>query len=169
MTDASASAPAPVATELPFPPTTLQDFLRLCDGRWMSLRSTFALDGSDDWHNSERGEVTMRHQASSTGTEELVVSDAQATPLSSLTFAQDGGLDRQGDVSDTGTSGSWQLREDGSLELSFPTSDGSLVLERIWFTKVNLRLRSTTRVDADGNPQQACFCSEIRRVTAPSN
>ena len=46
---------------------------------------------------------------------------------------------------------------------------GASLRERIWFTKVNLRLRSTTLVDADGTPRLASFCSEIRRVTAPQD
>ena len=168
MTDASTTASANQVTELPFPPSSLQEFLQLCDGRWMSLRSTFALDGSDDWHNSTRGEVTMQHQSCAAGSEQLVVGDGQGKTLSSLSFAADGGLQRQGEGSQAGADGRWELREGGCLELSIPSGDGAVVLERIWFTKANLRLRSTTLVDRDGTPQQANFCSEIRRVSAPS-
>ena len=39
MTDASTTASANPVTELPFPPSSLQEFLQLRDGRWMSLRS----------------------------------------------------------------------------------------------------------------------------------
>ena len=169
MTNASSTASAIPVTELPFPPTSLQEFLQLCDGRWMSLRSTFALDGSDDWHNSTRGDVTMHHQSSAEGSEQLVVSDGQGKPLSTLRFTADGGFHRQGEGSQAGSNGHWELREGGCLELSMPGVDGAVVLERIWFTKANLRLRSTTLVDRDGTPQQANFCSEIRRVSAPSN
>lgn len=168
MTDASSSSATTPVAELPFPPASLQAFLALCDGRWMSLRSTFALDGSDDWHNSERGEVAMRHQTDSQGADGLVVSDPEGRALSVLSFAADGGLSREAAGAVAGASGRWQLRDDGSLELSFPAAEGAVVLERIWFTKANLRLRSTTLVDAEGTPQQASFCSEIRRVTAPS-
>ena len=168
MTDATASAsPTPVA-EIPFPPASLKDFLALCDGRWMSLRSTFALDGSEDWHNSERGEVAMRHQSDATGAEALEVTDDKGRTLSALSFAVDGGLKREGVGAMAAASGHWQLRDDGSLELNVPASEGALVLERIWFIKPNLRLRSTTLVDSHGIPQQASFCSEIRRVSAPS-
>ena len=135
----------------------------------MSLRSTFALDGSDDWHNSTRGEVTMQHQSFAAGSEQLVVGDGKGKTLSSLSFAADGGLQRQGEGSQAGADGRWELREGGCLELSIPSGDGAVVLERIWFTKANLRLRSTTLVDRDGTPRQASFCSEIRRVTAPSS
>ena len=34
--------------------------------------------------------------------------------------------------------------------------------------KANLRLRTTTLVDRSGTPQQASFCSEIRRVSSPA-
>lgn len=47
-------------SDLPFPPADLDSFLQLCDGRWMSLRSLVQLDGSDDWHSSERGELVMQ-------------------------------------------------------------------------------------------------------------
>ena len=43
------------------------------------------------------------------------------------------------------------------------------VLERIWFIKPNLRLRSTTAIAMDGTPLQARFCSEIRRVSSPQH
>ena len=168
MTNASTSASATPVAEMPFPPTNLQEFLQFCDGRWMSLRSTFALDGSEDWHNSERGEVAMRHQSDATGAEALEVTDDKGRTLSALSFAVDGGLKREGVGAMAAASGHWQLRDDGSLELNVPASEGALVLERIWFIKPNLRLRSTTLVDSHGTPQQASFCSEIRRVSAPS-
>ena len=37
--------------------------------------------------------------------------------------------------------------------------------ERIWFTKPNLRLRSSVTNQGDGNPGHAHFSSEIRRVS----
>lgn len=39
--------------------------------------------------------------------------------------------------------------------------------ERIWFTKPNLRLRSSVEHGAGGSAAQASFCSEIRRVSRP--
>ena len=42
--------------ETAFPPADLKAFLQLCEGRWMSLRSRFDFNGSDeDWHASDRG------------------------------------------------------------------------------------------------------------------
>jgi len=49
------------------------------------------------------------------------------------------------------------------LNLSHP--DGMTVQERIWFTRANLRLRSTTATDQDGTPLQGSFCTDIRRVS----
>jgi hypothetical protein len=63
--------------------------------------------------------------------------------------------------------GSWQLWPDGSLELVI-TGDGREVRERIWFTKPNLRLRSTVETSAAGSPGRASFSSEIRRVSRPT-
>ena len=63
--------------------------------------------------------------------------------------------------------GSWQLWPDGSLELQLNAGE-RLVRERIWFTKANLRLRSTVEQGADGLPARASFSSEIRRVGRPA-
>ena len=54
------------------------------------------------------------------------------------------------------------------MELYLAKPDGFLVQERIWFTRVNLRLRSTTAVDGEGVPLQGSFCTDIRRVSKPS-
>jgi len=63
--------------------------------------------------------------------------------------------------------GQWTLWPDGSLELMISTPSGELS-EKIWFTKPNLRLRSTVETRADGAPGRASFCSEIRRVSRPA-
>ena len=65
------------------------------------------------------------------------------------------------------TEGSWQFWPDGSLELVLSKGDAE-VRERIWFTKPNLRLRSTVEHRADGSPGRASFNSEIRRVSKPA-
>jgi len=153
-------------TDLPFPPGDLDAFLTLCDGRWMSLRSIFQLDGADDWHSSERGELVMRCSDGGSGAAgTLVVSNGENQQLAAMTFASDGVLAVQGSQGDQ--NGHWQLHADGCLELALPAAGGASLRERIWFTKANLRLRSTTLVDGEGTPRQASFCSEIRRVTAP--
>ncbi len=149
-----------------FPPADLGSFLQLCDGRWMSLRSSFQLDGSDEWHSSERGELVMQsaQEGADAGTR-LQVFAADGRQLAAMHFAPGGVLTLA--ASPTDSSGHWQLHGDGCLELTLPGADGASLRERIWFTKANLRLRSTTLVDRDGTPRQASFCSEIRRVTAP--
>jgi len=153
-------------SDLPFPPADLGSFLQLCDGRWMSLRSLVQLDGSDDWHSSERGELVMQSaQEGADGGARWKVCAADGRQLAAMHFAPGGELTLE--ASPTDQRGHWQLHGDGCLELTVPAADGASLCERIWFTKANLRLRSTTLVDQDGTPRRASFCSEIRRVTAP--
>ena len=87
---------------------------------------------------------------------------------SATDFATEGGLVVRAEGAER--SGRWQLRPDASLELELADAGSdSTVLERIWFIKPNLRLRSTTAMAADGTPLQARFCSEIRRVSSPTD
>ena len=151
--------------ETAFPPADLEAFLTLCVGRWMSLRSRFDLKGpEDDWHTSDRGEVTvtLRDQ----GPERILTVQPAEAAASQLCFAGDGNLVVAADGVER--SGHWQLREDASLELLLSdAASAATVLERIWFIKPNLRLRSTTAIATDGTPLQARFCTEIRRVSSP--
>mgnify|MGYP006225025651 FL=1 len=152
-------------SDQPFPPTDPSAFLALCAGEWMSLRSSFELSsgGDDAWHSSERGELVVGFKATADhGPGQLQVSapDGAATALA---FAEDGGLSIDGS-----TAGQWRFWTDGSMELNLSRSDGSVVQERIWFTRANLRLRSTTAVDSQGVPLQGSFCTDIRRVSKPA-
>ena len=52
----------------------------------------------------------------------------------------------------------------GSLELVIDVR-GQQVRERLWFTRPNLRLRSSVANQGDGNPAHVHFSSEIRRVS----
>ncbi|WP_114994224.1 phycobiliprotein lyase [Synechococcus sp. UW179A] len=152
--------------ETAFPPADLKAFLTLCVGCWMSLRSRFDLSGSeeDDWHTSDRGEVTVTLSDQSVDSV-LSVQSADGA-ASELRFASDGGLVVLAGGEER--SGRWQLRADASLELELKDGvSAATVLERIWFIKPNLRLRSTTAIATDGTPLQARFCSEIRRVSSP--
>ena len=161
----------------PFPPEQIGGFLRLCAGEWMSLRSQFALgavratdndstenldEDGDAWHSSERGEllVTFLEPEAPGGPGGLRVGPKDGM-AQQLHFGADGSF-RSGEQQ-----GRWQLWPDGSLELVIP-GDGREVRERIWFTKPNLRLRSTVETGADGSPGRASFSSEIRRVSRPS-
>ena len=162
MTD-SAANPA-------FPPDTLEAFLRLCEGEWMNLRSQFDLgddadgENGDEWHTSERGELVVAYLAEGDGPGGLSVGP-KGTPPRQLLFAGSGSFRSQG--AGSSSEGSWQLWPDGSLELVISEGEAE-VRERIWFTKPNLRLRSTVEHRADGTPGRASFSSEIRRVSKPA-
>jgi hypothetical protein len=158
----------------PFPPDSIEAFLRFCAGEWMSLRSRFALEdpaaasadveaaAGDEWHSSERGELMVTYLEPEAGGEPGGLSvGPKGEPPRRLHFTADGGF-RAGDQR-----GSWQLWPDGSLELTLTAGEREL-RERIWFTKPNLRLRSTLESAADGSPSRASFCSEIRRVSRPA-
>jgi hypothetical protein len=142
MSDISSSQP-------PFPPEQIGAFLRLCAGEWMSLRSKFSLgavmpdddldaEDRDDWHSSERGE--------------LVVAFLEPEAAGGA-----GGL-RVGPKD--GVSQELQFSADGCFLSGNQAGN--------WFTKPNLRLRSTVATGADGIPGQASFSSEIRRVSRPA-
>ena len=148
-----------------FPPADPAAFLALCDGVWMSLRSCFELaaGGDDDWHNSERGELVVRCTSGESSDPGQLQVEAPGGRQSTLSFAADGGLALDGE-----TAGGWRFWPDGSMELNITRADGVTIQERIWFTRANLRLRSTTAVDADGAPLQGSFCTDIRRVSKPA-
>ena len=161
----------PSAPQPPFPPEEISAFLHHCAGEWMSLRSQFALgeagseandEDGDAWHSSERGELLVAYLDPEVPGEPggLRVGPKDAVPQQ-LHFDADGSF-HSGDQQ-----GRWQLWPDGSLELVIATG-GREVRERIWFTKPNLRLRSTVESGADGSPGRASFSSEIRRVSRPA-
>ena len=172
-------APSPASGDTAFPPTTIEAFLRFCAGEWMSLRSRFELEPGassaqatagevandeqgDEWHTSERGELVVAYlePTSDDSPGGLSVGPKGATPQQLL-------FDGNGRFAAGGRSGSWQLWPDGSLELIL-REPGRELRERIWFTKPNLRLRSTVENLADGQPGRASFSSEIRRVSRPA-
>jgi hypothetical protein len=158
----------PTSDTAPFPPQEIGAFLRFCAGEWMGLRSRFALDtdlegeNGDEWHNSERGELVVAYlepgAADAPGGLQVGAKDGTAQELQ---FSRDGSF-RNGNQQ-----GRWQLWPDGSLELTLSSGEAE-VRERIWFTKPNLRLRSTVENRADGIPGRASFSSEIRRVSRPA-
>ena len=154
-----------------FPPQEIGDFLRFCAGEWMGLNSTFALDeptalaaaddspDGDEWHTSERGELLVTYLEPQVGGEPGGLSQGPKGGLQQqLLFHSDGSYHCGADQ------GRWQFWPDGSLELVID-AQGQQVRERIWFTKPNLRLRSSVANQGDGNPAHAQFSSEIRRVS----
>ncbi|SBO44394.1 phycobiliprotein lyase [Cyanobium sp. NIES-981] len=164
-----------------FPPEEIGAFLRFCAGEWMSLRSEFALGEAeaagheagegDEWHSSERGElvVTFLEPAAGHGPGGLRVGPRNS-PQRELHFSSDGRFSSGAagtPAEATLLEGEWELWPDGSLELRLQ-QEGREVRERIWFTKPNLRLRSTVERQGDGSPERASFSSEIRRVSRPA-
>jgi len=83
-----------------------------------------------------------------------------------LRFHADGHFHSGPQAAEPDQRGTWQLWPDGSLELVQQLGDRER-RERIWFTKPNLRLRSTVDHRGDGQPGEASFSSEIRRVSRP--
>jgi len=174
---AAAAAPAQAAAEAGFPPQEIAAFLRFCAGEWMGLRSSFALGEAsamaegDEWHSSERGELVVAYLEPGAG-------DVAADSPGGLRVGAKGEQPRQLLFSGSGAftvrhgqgeqQGRWQLWPDGSLELCLSGAAGE-VRERIWFTKPNLRLRSTVEHPSDGSPGRASFSSEIRRVSRPAS
>lgn len=154
-----------------YPPETIGSFLELSEGQWLTLRSlmdsddfsvTDATASLESWHESERGELNLTFLGATTteGVGELEIALPDQSTLR-LTFLEDG------TVSINGTKGSWHLGDDGSLELEV-RNETTIVKERIWFSKPNLRLRCTLEQFLDGRPGRASFSSEIRRVSRPA-
>jgi len=122
----------------------------------------------DSWHQSERGELTIKHRLEGPeGEPGSLVSQAEGAGSQRLTFHADGHFEAGADGSQASSRGSWTLWPDGSLELSLQ-AEGRQIKERIWFTKPNLRLRSTVEHHEDGRAGRASFSSEIRRVSRPA-
>ena len=134
---------------------------------------------SDDnsWHASERAELSVTLTAptsanghggeaqSSEGFGGLAIQVKGQAGQQQAYFHADGRFGSHPDPGE-GVSGTWTLWPDGSLDLVIEQGDRRL-RERIWFTKPNLRLRSTVEQLAGGSPGKASFSSEIRRVPRP--
>ncbi|MEB3235222.1 MAG: phycobiliprotein lyase [Cyanobacteriota bacterium] len=165
------------AGETAFPPASIKAFLRFCAGEWMSLRSqlSLGLSGDDDsWHSSERGELVVqylepRQPGEPGGLSVAPKGDGAIQGSTSLHFSADGSFcaEASSGAASPANQGNWTLWPDGSLEL-VALAPGGERREKIWFTKPNLRLRSTVETPSDGSPGRASFSSEIRRVSRPT-
>jgi hypothetical protein len=187
LTDASVTTtgtPGATATAA-FPPKDLAAFLGYCAGDWLSLRSRFNLgsgadpaDGAnsneaaeaaaDDnsWHASERAELQVTLLAATgDGLGGLALEVKGQAGVQQSYFHADGSFGSEADALE-GVTGTWALGPDGSLDLVIEQGERQL-RERIWFTKPNLRLRSSVEQLASGSPGRASFSSEIRRVPRP--
>ncbi len=189
-------SPAGSAPQASFPPQDIASFLAFCAGEWLALRSCFELesgqsplptsagagdgDGDGDaWHSSERAELLVAYlePAASGDAGGLALRPPGGGAVRELHFSHDGSFRSQaapqpGAPETTGAAarqqgGSWQLWPDGSLELTV-RGPSAIVRERIWFTKPNLRLRSSVEHGPEGSPGRASFSSEIRRVSRPT-
>ncbi len=135
-----------------------------------------AAGDGDGWHSSERAELLVAYlePAASGEAGGLRLRPPGGGAVRELHFGHDGSFRSQaapapGAAEATGAAaqqegGSWQLWPDGSLELTV-RGPSAIVRERIWFTKPNLRLRSSVEHRPDGSPGRASFSSEIRRLS----
>jgi len=184
-------SPSPVTI---FPPQDIHGFLTCCAGEWLAVRSRFTLDaadgslggdsprqdeeGAEDWHDSERGQLLVTYlepqlEGEPGGLAISVPSSGQDHAVrhqlifsaSGRFHGSPGGAGAEGEEARS-EEGRWELRHDGSLELTIE-EEAVVVKERIWFPKPNLRLRSSVEHRADGRPGRARFSSEIRRVRPP--
>ncbi|MEB3321987.1 MAG: phycobiliprotein lyase, partial [Synechococcaceae cyanobacterium] len=175
-----------------FPPADLRSFLVCCAGEWLALRSLFAPEEEaaaaagaaeeaeageegETWHSAERGELVVTYlppeREDEPGGLAITPPVVRGRPLVTRHLIFSAGGRFRGAPAAGGDSpeeeGSWQLRADGTLELTVHGEE-AVVRERIWFTKPNLRLRSSMEQRHDGRPGQASFSSEIRRVRPPA-
>jgi hypothetical protein len=132
-----------------------------------------ASEPQEQWHDSARGALLVAYlepgEPNEPGTLQVTppaLENRAGTPQR-LHFKAGGGFERQDQAGKALSHGTWQLWSDGSLELT-QTGTDTWVRERIWFTKPNLRLRSSVERGRDGNPARASFSSEIRRVSRPA-
>jgi hypothetical protein len=132
-----------------------------------------ASEPQEQWHDSARGALLVTYlepgEPHEPGTLQVTppALDNRAGTPQRLHFKAGGGFERQDQAGKALSHGTWQLWSDGSLELT-QTGTDTWVRERIWFTKPNLRLRSSVERGRDGNPARASFSSEIRRVSRPA-
>ena len=167
-----------------FPPEDIRSFLLSCAGEWLVLRSRFAPETApgaaaqdtegNAWHSSDRGELLVTYLPPEAEDEPggLAIippaASGEASGRHELVFSASGRFSGGGPAGAGGRrEGTWLLRSDGSLELTV-VAEKAVVQERIWFTKPNLRLRSSVEHRHDGLPGQASFSSEIRRVRPPA-
>ncbi|MFM7267956.1 MAG: phycobiliprotein lyase [Cyanobium sp.] len=179
-----------------FPPQDLRSFLEFCAGDWLSVRSCFDLrepqplaglagneapaaespvpdEPPEHWHAALRGELQVLFldpaQAGDPGGLRVTPPQAAggAASIQELVFDASGGFQRHPGVGSGSIRGRWRFWPDGSLELVEATGE-AVVRERIWFTKPNLRLRSSIEQRPGGRPARASFASEIRRVSRPT-
>ena len=132
-----------------------------------------AAESLEQWHDSARGALLVAYLEPGNPGEPGALQvtppalDSRASTPQHLHFQVGGGFERRDQSGNALSQGTWELWSDGSLELTQAGTD-TVVRERIWFTKPNLRLRSSVERRRDGSPARASFSSEIRRVSRPA-
>ena len=132
-----------------------------------------AAESQDHWHDSARGALLVAYLEPGEPHEPGALQvtppalDSRAGTPQRLHFQAGGGFERRDQAGNALSQGTWELWSDGSLELT-QTGIDTVVRERIWFTKPNLRLRSSVERRLDGSPARASFSSEIRRLSRPA-
>jgi hypothetical protein len=127
----------------------------------------------EHWHDSARGALLVAYLEPGDPAEPGALQvtppalDSRPGTPQRLHFEAGGVFERQDQAGNAQSHGIWELWSDGSLELTQAGTD-AVVRERIWFTKPNLRLRSSVERRRDGSPARASFSSEIRRVSRPA-
>ena len=132
-----------------------------------------AAESQEHWHDSARGALLVAYlepgEPHEPGALQVTppAPDSRAGTPQRLHFQAGGGFERRDQAGNALSHGTWELWSDGSLELT-QAGINTVVRERIWFTKPNLRLRSSVERRLDGSPARASFSSEIRRVSRPA-
>jgi CpeS-like protein len=169
----------------------IQEFFQLCDGKWVSQRTTHYLieqknqsDRSDLWidfvdaTDPKVVELCQRFSVDSAqayGGLKIRWSEVAEAYQSRLKTKQEGsallvpieGLTspRSGQIlRELGTetvTGSYSLGTDEAFTITLSTN-GFVTEERLWFASPNLRLRSSLTQQEDGAVCITSFCSEIR-------
>jgi hypothetical protein len=168
----------------------IQEFIRLCAGRWFSQRTGIDLTaGANESHRSEisidllgddllstlaRGAGDRPDDASCLGGLEarwqnptgradsaLLVFFADGEDLSTGRIVRSDCLDRPS------LAGLYRFGGDEALTLTVE-SDRLVFRERLWFASPNLRLRTSTVRDPE-RVLRTFFYSEIRKMSAPSS
>jgi hypothetical protein len=133
-----------------------------------------AAAAQESWHDSARGSLQVSYLEPGDPAEPggLLVTppahEGRPGEPQRLSFQAEGAFECLNPAGMAIGTGRWELWSDGSLELT-QEGAGSVVRERIWFTKPNLRLRSSVERYPDGTPARASFSSEIRRVSRPAS
>ena len=149
----------------------MQELLERCAGRWLSLRTLVTISHAEEgWDQSESTQLEFSWQSGEGGPGlGMLRLHGTRQPDFQLGFylhVVGAAQDREGHFAGSdGRRGRWRFDPDHVLQLTWCSGHQQFV-ERIWFSKANLRLRSRIiSCRDDPSAVQACaFYSEIRRL-----